>query len=174
MQKWVEEKFSEIKNKKIDYPSFPKDPYGDVIMRKQINVLPVKDLRYIRLVFQLPPQKQNYGKKPTGYLSHLLGHEGEGSILAYLKKQGWASALMAGLSTNEDCFATFDVTIELTDDGLSHVDDCVECVFQYIALLKKSGPQRWVYDEMVRFFSFLSFSLFHTLSTTTKTTTDKS
>ena len=150
LQKWVEEKFSGIENKKIDFPSFPNDPFGDKILTKQINVLPVKDLRYIKMQFQLPPQKKNYGTKPCQYLSHLLGHEGEGSILAYLKKQGWASALMAGQSTNEDCFATFEVTIELTESGLSHIDECVESVFQYIAMLKKVGPQRWIYDEVAK------------------------
>ena len=150
LQKWVEEKFVDIENKKIDFPSFPSDPFGDQILGKQINVLPVKDLRYIRMVFQLPPQKKNYGTQPCSYLSHLIGHEGKGSILAYLKKQGWASALMAGKSTNEDCFATFNVTIELTENGLSHVDDCVECVFQYIAMLKTKGPQRWIYDEVTK------------------------
>ena len=47
-------------------------------------------------------------------------------------------------------FATFNVTIELTENGLSHVDDCVECVFQYIAMLKTKGPQRWIYDEVTK------------------------
>jgi len=34
--------------------------------------------------------------KPEYYVSHLLGHEGEGSLLSYLKKEGLANALGAG------------------------------------------------------------------------------
>jgi len=34
--------------------------------------------------------------KPEYYVSHLLGHEGEGSLLSYLKREGLANALGAG------------------------------------------------------------------------------
>ena len=44
-----------------------------------------------------------------------------------------------------------DIQCDNRVDGewLSHVDDCVECVFQYIAMLK-TGPQRWIYDEVTK------------------------
>lgn len=28
-----------------------------------------------------------------------------------------------------------------------HVDDIVKLIFQYLNLLKKEGPQKWVFDE---------------------------
>ena len=34
LQKWVEEKFVDIENEKIDFPSFPSDPFGDQILGK--------------------------------------------------------------------------------------------------------------------------------------------
>jgi secreted Zn-dependent insulinase-like peptidase len=33
---------------------------------------------------------------PLRYLSHLLGHESEGSILSLLRAKGWANGLSAG------------------------------------------------------------------------------
>jgi insulysin len=44
--------------------------------------------------FHQPPQA------PSNYLSHLLGHEGEGSAFALLKAKGWANGLSAGESGN--------------------------------------------------------------------------
>ena len=47
--------------------------------------------------FGTSPVKNTYPKKACGYISHLLGDEGPGSILAALKAKGWANELMAGL-----------------------------------------------------------------------------
>ncbi len=50
--------------------------------------------------------------------SHLLGHEGEGSIFALLKNLGWATSLSAGESGNSlSSCSIFMVHIELTDTG---------------------------------------------------------
>ena len=50
--------------------------------------------------------------------SHLLGHEGEGSVFALLKKLGWATSLSAGESGNSlSSRSIFMVHIELTDTG---------------------------------------------------------
>ena len=40
--------------------------------------------------------QDKYRAKPQGYLSHLLGHEGSGSVLSLLKKKGLANELSAG------------------------------------------------------------------------------
>lgn len=48
-------------------------------------------------------------------MSHLLGHEGDGSAFALLKARGWASALAAGESGSSiSSRALFYVRIELT------------------------------------------------------------
>jgi secreted Zn-dependent insulinase-like peptidase len=57
--------------------------------------------------------------QPELYLSHLIGHEGDGSILSYLKKLGLATALMAGGINSTSGFNFSTVDIELTIDGLS-------------------------------------------------------
>ena len=37
-----------------------------------------------------------YRTKPQRLISHCLGHEGKGSVLALLKQKGWATELEAG------------------------------------------------------------------------------
>lgn len=57
--------------------------------------------------------------QPTNYMTHFIGHEGKGSILSYLKKQGWSNYLRAGMSHGAAGFDFFKVTVDLTPDGLS-------------------------------------------------------
>jgi insulysin len=66
------------------------------------------------------------------YLSHLLGHESGGSILSALKQKLWANGLSAGAYLSNSDFASFTITVELSDCGVDHVDEIVACVFAYI------------------------------------------
>ena len=61
-----------------------------------------------------------------------VGHEGQGSILYYLKQGNWANSLSAGSKVNADSFTLFVVSIELTEEGLSHASEVVASVLQYI------------------------------------------
>ena len=48
----------------------------------------MKDLRDVVLIFPLPSLNEHYLTTPGDYLSHLIGHEGPGSILSLLKDKG--------------------------------------------------------------------------------------
>ena len=73
-----------------------------------------------------------YMVKPDKYYGHLLGHESGGSILSALKKRLWASGLNSGIYLDNNDFACFSVSVELSDEGVHHVDEIVSCVFAYI------------------------------------------
>jgi insulysin len=121
-------------------------PFEDLPIR--VNVIPVKEhTRSVNLSFPLPQQQSHYKSKPTRYLSHLLGHEGQGSVLSLLKELQWAHELSAGESRSCSDFASFDVSVTLTTNGLEHVNDVVEVIFAYLNHLKQVGPQEWVFEE---------------------------
>jgi len=106
------------------------------------------DLRLLQLFWPLPPQRSHYACCPTRYISHLLGHEGEGSILSYLKAKGWANELSAGAQFDNAEWASMDVSIDLTDEGVAHVEEVVRVIYAYLHLISKAGPQQYVFDEM--------------------------
>ena len=56
------------------------------------------------------------------YISHLVGHEGPGSILHVLKEEGLATALSAGGSRVNTAFQMFSVTINVTEKGMKDVE----------------------------------------------------
>lgn len=102
------------------------------------RVVPVKEKRSIRLDFPVPSPKSHYKSKPASYWSHLIGHEGPGSICAALKKQGWADSLSAGLSyTTSDC-SLFTINVEATVDGMANRDAVIATVLAYIRLIEEA------------------------------------
>lgn len=50
----------------------------------------------LKVTWQLPPVQGLYRKKADEYWSHLLGHEGPGSLLSALKARKWATSIYAG------------------------------------------------------------------------------
>jgi secreted Zn-dependent insulinase-like peptidase len=71
-----------------------------------------------------------------------------GSILSVLKLKGWANGLGSFLSQSYADFACFGLSVELTDEGINHIDDVVSCCFSYIGMLLKAGPEEWILQEM--------------------------
>jgi len=57
---------------------------------------------------------------------------------------------MAGHQNTQNGFGFFDIVVDLTQEGLEHVDDIVKIVFQYLGMLREEGPKKWIFDECVK------------------------
>ena len=77
----------------------------------------VKDHHAFRLTFQIPDQAPLYKTRPAVFVGHFVGHEGPGSVCAYLKKKGWLVDLSAGSSTDNRSVPTFNISGTLTKEG---------------------------------------------------------
>jgi len=144
----VQTYFSSISNKNISIPTFPGTPFGLQQLSKRVHIVPVRDgMRCLDISFPMREINTLYLEKPTRYLSHLFGHEGKGSILQYLKEKAWANELSAGESRSCSDWSCFTISIDLTDDGLDHVEDVIDVIFQYCNLLKETGSQEWIHEE---------------------------
>lgn len=151
LQSWVEELFSPIVNKNI--PRYRWDgisPFTEDELNTTVFAKPVFDMRVLDLYFPYPDEEELFESQPGRYLSHLIGHEGPGSILAYLKNKGWANGLGAGPSPLCPGSAFFTISLRLTEDGLKHYQEVTKAVFQYLSMLNESSPQQWIFDEMKR------------------------
>jgi insulysin len=65
-----------------------------------VKVVPVQDLRQATITWPIiykDAQDRDYAllTKQAEYVSHIVGHEGPGSLLSYLKSKGWANSLEA-------------------------------------------------------------------------------
>jgi insulysin len=149
LEGWVEELFSDVKDQNL-----PRNRWDDVSpftsneLSKQVFAKPVFDMRVLDFYFTYPDEEELYESQPGRYLSHLLGHEGPGSILAYLKNKGWANGLGAGPSPLCPGSAFFSISVRLTEEGLKNYETVTEVVFQYLAMLREYPPQQWIFDEL--------------------------
>ncbi|CAK7263695.1 hypothetical protein SEPCBS119000_000613 [Sporothrix epigloea] len=150
LQEWTSGLFSAIPNKHLP-PNVWLDevPYSPEYLGKQTFVKPVMDSRDLHLRFPCPDEAFLYDSQPSRYVSHLVGHEGPGSIMSYIKTKGWANGLGAGMYPV--CTGTpgvFEVTIRLTEEGLKAYHEVIRVFFQYVSLLREDPPQEWIFDEM--------------------------
>ncbi|BCG62827.1 MAG: insulysin [Methyloprofundus sp.] len=148
LKKWVTEKFSAIPNKYAQKHVFSEPMLSAAQQAHRIDIKSLQEKRELSLIFSLPETQSLYLAKPAAYFQSLLGHEGEGSILALLKAKGWADELSAssGFSNNAQESSLY-LGINLTEKGLQHVDDVVDIVFQYIRILQNSEVQEWLFRE---------------------------
>lgn len=75
------------------------------------------DFYAFELSFPIPYQAPHWRVKPASFISHYVGHEGPGSLHAYLKNRGWITSLSSGEQALARGFAMFKVTIHLTKSG---------------------------------------------------------
>lgn len=148
LEKLCVELFSEVENKNVQSPEWTRHPFGPDQLQTRGYAVPVKDIRNLNINFPVPDLRQYYESQPERYVSHLIGHEGPGSLLSELKNRGWVNSLMAGESNGAKGFGFFGIHVDLTEEGIQHVDDIVTLVFQYLNMLRELGPQKWVFDEL--------------------------
>lgn len=118
LQTWVSELFSGVPDKKLA-PNRWLDsvPFGPEHLGMQCFAKPVMESRELNLFFPFLDEEPLYKSQPNRYISHLIGHEGPGSIMAYIKSKGWANGLSAGAyPVCPGSPGIFDVQIRLTEE----------------------------------------------------------
>lgn len=105
-------------------------------------------LLQLQLSWPRPPKQSSYRSKPTYYVSWLIGYEGSGSLLSYLRYKLWATNLTAGVDPSNSMYSVFRITINLTEEGLRHIADVCDATFAFLNLLKGINPSRRIFEEI--------------------------
>ncbi|KAK6034205.1 hypothetical protein COOONC_28291, partial [Cooperia oncophora] len=82
------------------------------------------------------------------FAERLLIHEGEGSLLSVLKRRKWAVSLFANPERLAKGISIFSIRVTLSADGLSHIEEVISLVFNYIGLFRRSGVIAWFHEEL--------------------------
>lgn len=93
--------FGPVPNRGVPRPDFSSAglPFDGSELPQVVRCVPIREIYTMMLQWTLPPDEDQYMEDPDGYVSHLVGHEAKGSILALLKARGWATGLMAGVGS---------------------------------------------------------------------------
>lgn len=139
--------FSAIQNNQVAAPAITQPRFRADQLPKIIKVKTLKDFRLLTLTFPLPSTKHLYRQKPLYYLTSLIGYEGDGSLIAYLKAQGYANGLSASSSDESDVESAVQTSISLTQKGLLNKDKVIASFFHFIEKIQRSGIQPQLYKE---------------------------
>jgi insulysin len=150
LENWVDELFSPVRNKNFPRKRWDVSPYGENELLMQIFAKPVFEMQELEICFPYQDEEELYESQPERYLSHLIGHEGAGSILAYTKAKGWVNRLEARYMLLCPGSALFNISIKLTEGGMKHYREVIKTVFQYISMMRNEPPQEWIVNELKR------------------------
>ncbi|WP_438865567.1 insulinase family protein [Neptunicella sp.] len=112
-----------------------------------IQIKPVKTARRLILTFALDNVPADFVSKPLSIISYLLGDEGQGSLLWFLKEQNWATNLSAGGGIQGSNFKDFNINLQLTEPGIHQIEQIVNVIFYHINQIKQQGLPEWRFNE---------------------------
>ena len=139
--------FTPIPDQGTSTPAFdvPLLTAGSLPMR--LDLAPIKEIRSVSYNFPIPSMRAHYRSRPLHAISNLLGHEGEGSLLAALKAKGWAESLSAGTGYMDELQGVMSVSINLTPTGSEHLEEIGAMLFAEVELIREKGVDRVYFEE---------------------------
>lgn len=148
LQGWVVDRLSSVANTNTELPD-----YGVPLLTKSelgtlVKAKPIMDSKSIEVSFLVPDTREFYESHPGQYYSHLVGHEGPGSLLYFLKSKGWVSSCSCGAVHVCRGAGVFTISCELTDAGMVHYKEVVIHIFEYLRMLRDEPVHEWIYEEM--------------------------
>ena len=146
----VRTRFAAVPRRDVERRRITVPLYREGSLPARLDVEPIRESRSILLSFAIPPLRPHRGAQPLALTSHLLGHEGRGSLLSALKARGWARAVSAGVGIEHPDFATFGIGVQATEAGIEHADDLIALVFAQLALIREKGVEPRRYEELAR------------------------
>jgi len=144
----VKKRFSPIPKREVTLPESYPSLFSADRLPQRVDIVPEKETRHLSLLFPMPNVPEDYPYKPLHYLSHLLGHEGEGSLLSLLKELGWGEGIRVGPRHRDRHDQLFQIAIDLTELGVRAADQIVALVFHNIEQTRTKGLDEWRYREL--------------------------
>ena len=106
----MHQKFSAVVNKEVVVPGLC-DPiaFPPSNLSKLIKLVPVKDTDIMNFQYVLPYCERDPQTQPLNYLSSVVGHEGENSLLSYLKSEDLALELCTSIDHSLNGISFFEI-----------------------------------------------------------------
>lgn len=139
---WVEKYFKDVKNLNVQRPKYT-DFYLDLNREKRLHfVKTINDVEEMTVLFNIEDELPYTTSKPMSIIGRLIGDEGKGSLLSYLKEKGWVLSLSAN-----NLWRSFVVNVELTKQGRKEYQEVLKHIFAYIEFVKAQGYPEYLYKD---------------------------
>lgn len=131
----------------------------DAQMGKVRKVIPITETRNVKVYFKTPPTSDSKLKrsKPYAAISHVLGHEGPGSLHALLNEMDYISSLSSGPAVDTSDFSLFQISISLAPKGLENQQKVLDLIFQWIYLVRQNEAKMSQFHDELKQLSSVNF-----------------
>ncbi len=143
----VERDFSAVPNHHVSVPKIREPLFQPSATPSLVALSPIKESRTLSLSWEIPVDWVNHEAKSHSIVGHLLGDEGEGSLLASLRADQLATGLSAGGSKVGHDQALFGINITLTEKGLDQYTAVIARCFEAIQTLSKAPIPNYIFEE---------------------------
>ena len=140
MEALASQYFALIPNKETDEPTVTTELDFSEVAGKLIRFKPQRDLREMRISYIIDNNQVEWRSKPGDYLGYVIGSEMPGAPADKLKSLGLISELYT--SSYESLYGnygTFEVSVQLTPQGMKRREEIYDVVTGYIELLRREG-----------------------------------
>ncbi len=148
MEQWVRYYFAGVENRNLERPTYPM-PFVDPDKWFRFGQMrPIQERRNIVMVFNLPSIEDDWDAKTSNLISHIIGHEGEGSLLSVLKDLDLASGIGASIWAPSPDYSILYVSVELTPNGRAQHETVAEKVLGYLEMMRQNPFPHYIHEEM--------------------------
>eukprot|EP00928_Gymnodinium_smaydae_P079255 TRINITY_DN63228_c0_g1_i1.p1 TRINITY_DN63228_c0_g1~~TRINITY_DN63228_c0_g1_i1.p1 ORF type:complete len:1189 (-),score=221.31 TRINITY_DN63228_c0_g1_i1:30-3209(-) len=129
-------------------PAVAEGPWAPNILGSLVEVVPKLEERTVGVFWPLPPGFKHLYAKVEHILSHILGHEGAGSLHALLNREGLIESLSAGPRFSFSDSQLLGIEVSLTLEGERRLSDVLDRIFAYVAVMCEAGPSSVLHAEL--------------------------
>ncbi|XP_018046796.1 PREDICTED: nardilysin-like [Atta colombica] len=155
MEKFVKVCFADIPNNKMPPDNFSKFknalPFDTPAFRKMYKIkYDEEHLTQLKITWALPSFSGFYKCNSYQYIPRIIGYKGEGSLISYLRQKMWSPSdnIFDCKSQQNSLYGLIQLTIVLTSEGRKYLEDVLNAIFSFINLLKATGPQKAIYNDI--------------------------
>ncbi|KAJ2782778.1 metalloprotease [Coemansia interrupta] len=149
LTEWAVAMFSEIPSLGNTAPATSYIPFMDRRIGKVVHFeSPARDNKII-VAFRMPGVESDYPTNIILYAHVLLKRQGPGSLIHYLKNQGWATSHdVINCFGNRDQLSELAIVISATPLGMKNYKDVVRALLAYIKSVMDQKPAPWYEPEI--------------------------
>ena len=146
LEAYAKKYFSQIKQFHVDQVNHP-ELFTEKQKAVRINMKSLQDVKNLMIQFPIPAQVKNYPHQSVKYLSMMMSRTDKGSLYELLRQKGWAKSVGGYNEDITDKEGVFTVDIDLTNNGLEHIDAITQATLDYMDWIRKKGISQTQFDR---------------------------
>lgn len=148
LEKEVTTLFSSVNSNDYTLPICQEPLFSEMCLT---SICPVREILQLDLIWEIPSHFiEDRERHVCKMVSHVLGHEGETSLLAQLKREHLADEIGVGLHKAGQNQGFLTISLGLTEEGIEQYETVIERTYQALAHLKQTRFPRYLFDEVVQ------------------------